>query len=134
MELCEKAKTPESTDVHIVNIQDSLKYFILYNDGESLGEDTSGKLIYQEIDAISTDSSSKICFQTIRGKSFSNGVKVVLTDGNWNELTPVDVSFKSNFQMATRQRCGWHIVDRGWSRHLDSVVSCSSPIYQEQFS
>eukprot|EP00957_Ditylum_brightwellii_P190095 14471788-Ditylum_brightwellii.AAC.1 len=67
------------------------------------------------------------------GKSFSNQVKVVLTDGDWNEIAAVDESFKSHFKIAIRQRCGWHIVDRDWTRYLDHAVSCTSLAFKGAF-
>ena len=70
---------------------------------------------------------------SLLGKSFANQVKVVLTDGDWNEMASVDESFQRHFKNAIRQRCGWHIVDRGWARHLDNVVSCKSKGNQEDF-
>ena len=278
IELCEKAKTPGSTDVDLVNVQDTQKftrhqvhymkrlvkqvknlsgdqnisdtdslityfeslhhcrYVILYNDAQSLSEGVDGKLIYQEVkdkeedscvhshfvcfdenkkndvfsfctkqrNAIGADPSSKMVLGTawthkhlrriarafgdvlfvdategtndeerplltvsvrtslmkqvvvlravlpnnqrwvyrwffqdvissLLGKSFSNQVKVVLTDGDWNEMAAVDEAFNSHFKIAIRQRCGWHIVDRGWARHLDRVVSCKSLACREDF-
>eukprot|EP00957_Ditylum_brightwellii_P101270 7716760-Ditylum_brightwellii.AAC.1 len=78
MELYEKAKTPGSTDVDLVYVQNSLKltghqahYMKQLNDGESLGQSTSVKFIYQEVNgkgedrnAISTDHCSKMVIGT----------------------------------------------------------------------
>jgi hypothetical protein len=60
-------------------------------------------------------------------------VKVVLTDGDWNEMAAVDELFKYHFKIAIRQKCGCQIIDRGWARHLDHVVSCKSLAFREDF-
>eukprot|EP00957_Ditylum_brightwellii_P168735 12843325-Ditylum_brightwellii.AAC.1 len=49
-------------------------------------------------------------------------------------MAAVDESFKYHFKIANRQRCGCHIVDRGWARHLDCVVSCTSVAFKEDFA
>eukprot|EP00957_Ditylum_brightwellii_P017798 1339879-Ditylum_brightwellii.AAC.1 len=48
-------------------------------------------------------------------------------------MAAIDESFKSHFKIAIRQRCGWHIVDWGWARHLDHVGSCTSLAFKEDF-
>ena len=68
------------------------------------------------------------------GKTFCREVKLVLTDGDWNEMACVDDSFNSCFLKATRGRCGWHVVDRGWARHLDGVVSCRKAADRSELS
>eukprot|EP00957_Ditylum_brightwellii_P005064 384993-Ditylum_brightwellii.AAC.1 len=40
------------------------------------------------------------------GKTLCREVKVVLTDGDWNEMASVDDSFKSFFIKIMRGRCG----------------------------
>jgi len=52
------------------------------------------------------------------GRSACEGVRLIITDGDSNECDQVDQALRTTFINSKRRRCGWHIVDRGWSRHL----------------
>lgn len=52
------------------------------------------------------------------GRPACAGVKLVITDGDSQECTQLDMALETTFVSAKRRRCGWHIVDRGWTRKL----------------
>jgi hypothetical protein len=43
-------------------------------------------------------------------------VKLVMTDGDIQEMTQVDYAIATYFVIAVRNRCGWHLVHQGWRR------------------
>ena len=43
-------------------------------------------------------------------------VKLVMTDGDSQEMTQVDYAIATYFVNAVRSRCGWHLVHQGWRR------------------
>eukprot|EP00957_Ditylum_brightwellii_P208562 15358040-Ditylum_brightwellii.AAC.2 len=55
-------------------------------------------------------------------RHFCNGVKVILTDGDCQEYEMIDICLITIFKNAKRVRCGWHIVDLGWKRHIDRNI------------
>ena len=48
------------------------------------------------------------------GEDVLKNVKFILTDGDRQETSQVDVAIQLFFPHANRLRCGWHIVDQGW--------------------
>lgn len=44
-------------------------------------------------------------------------IKVAITDGDRQEYENLDIAIKNFISNATRVRCGWHIVDRGWTNN-----------------
>ena len=57
-------------------------------------------------------------FVTLLGKECLNGMKVIITDGDSQEIKLLDAAIKSHFPKVVRLRCAWHIIDRGWKKHL----------------
>jgi hypothetical protein len=43
-------------------------------------------------------------------------VKLVMTDGDSQEMTQVDYAIATYFVNAVRSRCGWHLVHQSWKR------------------
>ena len=43
-------------------------------------------------------------------------VKVIMTDGDSQEMTQVDYAIDRVFVNSIRTRCGWHLVHQGWRR------------------
>ena len=43
-------------------------------------------------------------------------VKLVMTDGDSQEMAQVDYAIATYFVNAVRSRCGWHLVHQGWRR------------------
>jgi len=52
------------------------------------------------------------------GRSACMGVRLIITDGDSNECDQLDMALQTTFTNAKRRRCGWHIVERGWTRLL----------------
>ena len=44
-------------------------------------------------------------------------VKLVMTDGDSQEMAQVDYAIATFLVNAVRSRCGWHLVNQGWKRH-----------------
>ena len=59
--------------------------------------------------------------------------KLVLINGDWNEMAALDEALKSVFVNAIRIRCGWHIINRGWSRNVDGMNTYRMKMYKQQF-
>lgn len=59
-------------------------------------------------------------FQTVMpsllGKDYISRVKVIVTDGDSQETSQLDIAISLHFHNVCRVRCGWHVVDRGWLR------------------
>jgi MULE transposase domain len=53
---------------------------------------------------------------TLLGKDGMKRVKVIVTDGDSQETSQLDIAISLHFGDVCRVRCGWHIVDRGWLR------------------
>ena len=70
-------------------------------------------------------------FQTVMpnllGKAFISRVKVIITDGDSQETSQLDIAIATHFQNVCRVRCGWHIVDRGWIRNAPRLNSVPRP-------
>ena len=47
-------------------------------------------------------------------KSVLERVKIILSDGDSQEIQQIDNFIRIYFPKVFRGRCGWHIVDRGW--------------------
>jgi MULE transposase domain len=50
------------------------------------------------------------------GKDTLQLVKLIMTDGDSQEMTQVDYAIDRFFVNAIRTRCGWHLVHQGWRR------------------
>lgn len=62
---------------------------------------------------------------TLLGKEYITRVKVILTDGDSQETSQLDIAIALYFHNVCWVRCGWHLVDRGWSRCCPGVRSVS---------
>ncbi|KAG7354809.1 MULE transposase domain containing protein [Nitzschia inconspicua] len=64
-------------------------------------------------------------FQTavpaIIGKTTCERIRLVITDGDSQELTQLDDAISSVFTKCVCRRCGWHIIHQGWKRHVGSL-------------
>ncbi|KAG7348387.1 MULE transposase domain containing protein [Nitzschia inconspicua] len=64
-------------------------------------------------------------FQTavpaIIGKTTCERIRLVITDGDSQELTQLDDAISSVFTKCVRRRCGWHIIHQGWKQHVGSL-------------
>lgn len=50
-----------------------------------------------------------------------NQVQMVMTDGDSQEISQMDSALQSVFTSAVRRRCGWHIVEKGFAKHVRSL-------------
>jgi hypothetical protein len=48
-------------------------------------------------------------------------VKLIMTDGDSQEMSQVDFARKTHFVNAKRTRCAWHLVDQGWRRNCTGL-------------
>ncbi len=55
---------------------------------------------------------------SLLGGSYCKLVCIQITDGDSQETSQLDHALKTIFQNSKRRRCGWHIVEKGWQRHL----------------
>ena len=51
------------------------------------------------------------------GEESLHSVKLIMTDGDSQEMSQVDFAISTYFVNAVRSRCGWHLVDQGWRRN-----------------
>ena len=58
---------------------------------------------------------------TLLGPQSLNAVKLIMTDGDSQEMSQVDYAISTYFINAVRSRCGWHLVDRGWRRNCTGL-------------
>ena len=52
------------------------------------------------------------------GLSKLNDVKLIISDGDSQEMQQIDTAITKYFPQAYRARCGWHIVEMGWQNHM----------------
>ncbi len=62
---------------------------------------------------------------TLLGKEYIGRVKVIVTDGDSQETSQLDIAISLHFRNVCRVRCGWYVVDRGWIRCCPGVRSVS---------
>jgi hypothetical protein len=55
----------------------------------------------------------QIVFPRFLGRDCISRIQVIVTDGDSQEITQLDMAIERFFPQAMRVRCGWHIVDKG---------------------
>ena len=50
--------------------------------------------------------------------SIMQDVKLIISDGDSQEMAAIDNAISMHYPKARRARCGWHIIDRGWHNHM----------------
>jgi hypothetical protein len=58
------------------------------------------------------------------GRASLKNVKLVMTDGDSQEVQLVDFAIATLLVNAVRPRCGWHLVNQGWKRHCKGLGFC----------
>lgn len=57
-------------------------------------------------------------FQTampiLLGEKWMSRIRVIISDGDSQEIKQLDAAIQLFFPQVMRVRCGWHIIDRGW--------------------
>jgi hypothetical protein len=59
----------------------------------------------------------QVAVPKLLGKKTSERVRYAMTDGDSHEFSELDKAIKKYFVNATRGRCAWHIIDKGWKRY-----------------
>lgn len=54
-------------------------------------------------------------FPALLGNSYLNDVKMIMTDGDFQEISQLEAAISNHFPRVFRARCAWHIIDRGWN-------------------
>ena len=55
------------------------------------------------------------------GEEFLHSVKLIITDGDSQEMSQVDFAISTYFVNAICTQCGWHLVDQGWRRNCKGL-------------
>ena len=59
-------------------------------------------------------------------KMFGEQIKymnLILSDRDSQEIDAIDHAIKVRFPYIFRARCGWHLIEQGWKRHMDGSNS-----------
>ena len=57
-------------------------------------------------------------FPLILGREMLKRIQLVITDGDAQETSQLDLAMQDYFPNCRRQRCSWHVIDRGCHSHL----------------
>ena len=58
-------------------------------------------------------------FPVLLGQRYLNDVKIVLGDGDPQQISQLEDAIDKHFTNVYRTRCSWHIIDRGWTKKVD---------------
>ena len=58
-------------------------------------------------------------FPVLIGTEVLSKLSIVVTDGDSQEITQLEVAVNKFFPNVYRIRCSWHIIDRGWFKHVN---------------
>jgi hypothetical protein len=58
----------------------------------------------------------KSVLPTLLGAQLLRRVNIMMTDGDAQETLQLDSAIRECFPQVRQSRCGWHIVDRGWTK------------------
>jgi hypothetical protein len=58
-------------------------------------------------------------FPALLGTDVLKRIKIIVTDGDSQEISQVDDAVARFFPNAYRIRCSWHIIDRGWQKKVN---------------
>jgi hypothetical protein len=57
-------------------------------------------------------------FPALLGSEVMKKIKIIVTDGDSQEISQLDDAATKFFPNAHRIRCSWHIIDRGWAKKV----------------
>jgi len=60
-----------------------------------------------------------VVFPRLVPKHITQNIKIIISDGDPQEYSQIDNATKMHFPSVTRVRCGWHIVAKGFEKHVD---------------
>ncbi len=71
-----------------------------------------------------------VALPSLLGSSYCELVCIQITDGDSQETSQLDHALKTVFRNSKRRRCGWHIVEKGWQRHMKgSLVKSDAALH-----
>jgi hypothetical protein len=73
-----------------------------------------------------------IVLPTLLGVTFLQLIQVVVTDGDSQETSQLDIAIAKFFPQALQVRCGWHLVNRGLKRYGVGIRSVA-PAHQDRW-
>ena len=65
------------------------------------------------------------------GHDVLHQIKVIVSDGDANEMSQIDSAISIYMPHVHRVRCGWHIIDRGWEKHIVSGYPDQAEFYSD---
>ena len=68
------------------------------------------------------------------GNQVLSNVNTIITDGDSQEISQLDNAITTFFPHVKRIRCGWHIINRGWMKHIEGPKSFHKkflPVYRQ---
>jgi hypothetical protein len=73
-----------------------------------------------------------VAIPELLGPHATKCIKLIITDGDSQETSQLDVALKEHFPGAVHGRCGWHIVDHGWITKGPKVThaACSASAFR----
>ena len=54
-------------------------------------------------------------------KKLLEKVRIIISDGDSLFSTQVDNAIRPYFKNTKHFRCGWHLIHKGWERHVDNI-------------
>ena len=57
----------------------------------------------------------QVVFPSLLGEDYLNDVRIVLGDGDPQQISQLEDAIDKFFPNVYRARCSWHIIDRGWA-------------------
>jgi hypothetical protein len=67
----------------------------------------------------------QVVLPSLLGHKWLQHVQVIITDGDSQETSQLDIAMPKFFPQAHWVRCGWHIVDQGWKRYGPCKLNAS---------
>jgi hypothetical protein len=63
---------------------------------------------------------------TLLGKKVMKKIRIIVTDGDSQEIAQLDDAIKKFFPEANRIRCSWHIIYKGWHKRVKAPLGGTS--------
>ena len=62
-----------------------------------------------------------VVMPSLLNKKLLKKVRVIRSDGDSQFFTQINNAIRPYFKNARRIRCGWHLIHKGWERHVDNA-------------
>ena len=63
-----------------------------------------------------------VVMPSLISKKLLEKVCIIISDGDSQFFTQIDNAIRPYFKNAKRIRCGWHLIHKGWERHVDNAL------------